>query len=80
MNFTSRPSYPWRRSILPIELVAGWFPGPLRTVFENRKYLAPIGIRTQDRPAVILVALTSFYPVRRFLTSETFVLALAVCE
>ena len=52
---TPRPLYPRERDPIPVLLEAGWAPGPVWTGMEN---LAPIGIRSPDRPARI----KSLYP------------------
>jgi hypothetical protein len=44
---TPRPLYPCERAPVPIVNEAGWAPGPVWTDMENRKSLAPTGVRTR---------------------------------
>jgi hypothetical protein len=43
--------FPEKYNLITIELEASWIPKPVSALFKNRKFLAPAGIRSPDRPA-----------------------------
>jgi len=44
---------------VPTEQEAGWAPGPAWVLWRKEKFLVPTGIRAQDRPARIVVAIST---------------------
>ena len=61
LSVTPRPLFIPRKDLVPIVQEAGWAPGPVWTGAEN---LAPIGIRSPDRPPHNQPLYRLRYPVR----------------
>jgi len=60
VNITLRPFYPWERTSIPIEVEAGWAPGPFWEWLGMR--YSPTGIRNSDHPARSVVAVVTELP------------------
>jgi len=77
-KFTPRPPYPRKRIPVPNEWKFAWFTKAELEVWGKRKCLVPTGIQTPDRPARILVTMSTTLP--RFLHNEFLQIIFLPCK
>ena len=70
------PSTLRQQKITPVrtEQEAEWAPGPAWVLWRKEKFLVPTGIRTQDRPARIVVAISTSTDGRKWVDIDPYFL------
>jgi hypothetical protein len=59
LNFTPRPCYPRKRTLVPIKQVAGWAPELVWTIWRKEKFFTTVVIRFPDRLGRCLVTIST---------------------